>query len=66
MCGAAPGAMRLCIDHDHSIPDGRDAVRGLLCGECNYNRLPRFAEDLAMLARAVAYLTDPPARAVLA
>ena len=66
VCGAAPGAMRLCIDHDHSIPDGRDAVRGLLCGECNYNRLPRFAEDLAMLARAVAYLTDPPARAVLA
>lgn len=65
VCGAAPGAKRLCIDHDHSIPDGREAVRGLLCAECNYSRLPRFAEDVAMLSRAVDYLASPPAHDVL-
>lgn len=65
VCGTRPADKRLCIDHDHSMPEGRASVRGLLCGECNYNRLPRFAEDIAMLQRAVAYLTEPPARAIL-
>jgi hypothetical protein len=65
VCGTRPGMTRLCIDHDHSIPVMRDAVRGLLCDECNYSRLPRFKEDAAMLARAIDYLTRPPAQRVL-
>jgi len=65
VCGARPGKTRLCIDHDHSVPVMRDAIRGLLCDECNYSRLPRFKEDVSMLQRAVDYLTDPPAQRVL-
>jgi hypothetical protein len=65
ICATPPNGKRLCIDHDHSLPDGRDAVRGLLCDECNYNRLPRFAENLAMMRRAVEYLTEAPAQAIL-
>jgi hypothetical protein len=65
ICGTRPGKTRLCIDHDHSIPVMRDAVRGLLCDECNYSRLPRFKENVAMLERAVDYLTRPPAQRVL-
>ena len=66
VCGTPPGAMRLSIDHDHSVADIRQAIRGLLCNECNYNRLPRFQDDATMLQRAAAYLTNPPAQAALA
>jgi hypothetical protein len=65
VCGAPPGKTRLCIDHDHSIPVMRDSIRGLLCDDCNYSRLPRFREDISMLQRAVDYLTEPPAQRVL-
>jgi hypothetical protein len=64
VCGAAPGVTRLCIDHDHAVPDVRRSIRGLLCDECNYSRLPRFQEDVTMLRRAVDYLVDPPAQRV--
>ncbi|MEV6340715.1 endonuclease VII domain-containing protein [Nocardia vinacea] len=64
ICSSRPGTKRLCIDHDHALPDSRAAVRGLLCDECNYSRLPRFADDPEMLKRAVAYLSSPPARDV--
>jgi hypothetical protein len=66
VCGAPPGAIRLSIDHDHSIADMRRSIRGLLCNECNYSRLPRFEDDVAMLQRAVSYLTQPPAQVALA
>lgn len=66
VCHTPPGNVRLCIDHDHSTPHGREAVRGLLCDTCNYSRLPRFGEDVEMLQRAAAYLAHPPARAILA
>jgi hypothetical protein len=63
VCGAPPeDAKRLCIDHDHSMPEGRESVRGLLCDPCNYSRLPRFADDVAMLMRTIEYLTNPPAQ----
>jgi Recombination endonuclease VII len=65
ICGSPPSGQRLSIDHDHSIPEGRDAVRGLLCRDCNYSRLPVFAESTTMLQRAISYLSDPPARRVL-
>ena len=53
------------IDHDHALPEARAAVRGLLCRDCNYSRLPRFEEDVAMLQRAISYLTAPPAWSVI-
>ncbi|WP_431521188.1 endonuclease domain-containing protein [Blastococcus capsensis] len=65
VCGAPPQRVRLCIDHDHSIPETRRAIRGLLCGECNYNRLPRFQDNAVMLRNAANYLIDPPAQTVL-
>lgn len=65
VCGALPGATRLCIDHDHSITPIRAAIRGLLCDECNYSRLPRFAENADMLRRAADYLERTPAQQVL-
>ena len=65
LCGIRPEGKRLCIDHDHALPDCREAVRGLLCDDCNYSRLPRFNEDPVMLLRAVEYLTVPPARLIL-
>jgi hypothetical protein len=65
VCGVVPGAARLCIDHDHSVMPIRDAIRGLLCDDCNYSRLPRFAEDATMLRRAAEYLDRRPAQRVL-
>jgi Recombination endonuclease VII len=65
VCGTPPAKTRLCIDHDHTVPVVRDSIRGLLCDDCNYSRLPRFREDVTMLRRAVDYLTDPPAQRVL-
>lgn len=53
-----PRGQRLSIDHDHVLPEGRAAVRGLLCRDCNYSRLPRFEEDVTMLLRAISYLTS--------
>jgi hypothetical protein len=66
ICYEPPRGQRLSIDHDHALPEGRAAVRGLLCRDCNYSRLPRFGEDVAMLQRAISYLTAPPARSVIA
>jgi hypothetical protein len=66
VCSKPPKGQRLCIDHDHALPEGRAAVRGLLCRDCNYSRLPRFEENVAMLQRAISYLTAPPARSVIA
>jgi len=65
ICGKAAGSERLRVDHDHGLPVGRRAVRGLLCNTCNFQRLPLFDESPVMLLRAVQYLRQPPARAVL-
>lgn len=66
LCAAPPNGTRLSIDHDHAMPEGRAAVRGLLCNDCNYSRLPKFDENAKMLRRAADYLDRPPARKVLA
>lgn len=60
ICRRATGrARRLAVDHDHE--SGR--VRGLLCKTCNYTLLGRY--DTAALVRAIEYLTNPPAYAIL-
>ncbi|OZF41894.1 endonuclease VII domain-containing protein [Rhodococcus sp. 14-2470-1a] len=62
ICQRATGkAKRLPVDHDH----GTGEVRGLLCGPCNRDVLGHLRHDVAALIRAIVYLCDPPARAVL-
>lgn len=63
ICQRANGkTRRLAVDHDHEL-EGRDSVRGLLCGPCNFELLGRH--DQQSLERAIEYLNNPPARKVL-
>lgn len=73
LCLYATGkAKRLAVDHDHELAKKHDhpndqgcclCIRGLLCGRCNRYGVPL---NLAAALRAVDYLTDPPARRILA
>jgi len=61
ICRRAKGiSAPLQVDHDHA-GEGRDFVRGLLCGRCN-NRLGWFEAKQELL---LAYLKNPPAKGVL-
>jgi len=61
LCRRAKGiSAPLQVDHDHA-GEGREFVRGLLCGRCN-NRLGWFE---AKRDRVLAYLDNPPAKGVL-
>ena len=68
ICGVATGKTKmLAVDHDHGCTAGHDPKkscpkcwRGLLCGPCNFDLLGRYSPDA--LVRALAYLTNPPAR----
>lgn len=71
------GKYRLAIDHDHAFaalhcPHDpktkacRRCVRGLLCRRCNRNVLGHLRDDIAAFQRCIEYLTNPPARRVLA
>jgi hypothetical protein len=59
------GGRRLGVDHNHSIGNRIEAVRGLLCtgsvsaNTCN-RMIARYPADA--LERATALLTDPPAQ----
>ena len=72
ICQRATGATRrMSVDHNHNLGCGHDpkqgcpkCVRGILCRPCN-DLLGHARDDVAMLLRAVAYLTHPPARKVL-
>ncbi|USC18123.1 endonuclease VII domain-containing protein [Rhodococcus sp. 11-3] len=67
ICRRATGASRrLSVDHDHRLEHlgMREAVRGLLCRPCN-DLLGHCRDDVQMLARAIMYLNDPPARRAL-
>jgi hypothetical protein len=65
VCLRATGSSkRLAVDHDHALGSGRDSVRGLLCSNCN-QMLGHARDDIKFFQRAIEYLTNPPARAVL-
>jgi hypothetical protein len=72
ICKVATGASkRLATDHDHFCTEGHDpktgcqkCVRGLLCSNCN-KIVGFFRDDPDAFARAVEYIRNPPARAVL-
>ncbi|MFY1686296.1 endonuclease VII domain-containing protein [Plantactinospora sp. WMMB782] len=68
ICPRARGiTRRLAVDHDHAVEaeqGSRASVRGLLCGPCN-DMLAHVRDDPEVLAKAIEYLRNPPARAVL-
>jgi hypothetical protein len=60
ICRKAPKpGKRLAVDHDHQS----GLIRGLLCFYCNKRVLGARSADV--LIRTAAYVTDPPARAVI-
>lgn len=69
VCAICKGEQRAgklyCIDHEHGRPENRDAIRGLLCDICNYQRLSLFRDDPNLLRRAALYLEEHPAQEVL-
>jgi hypothetical protein len=61
ICRRATGrTRRLSVDHDHKTGE----VRGLLCRPCN-DVLGLARDDPAFFLRAIEYLANPPARAIL-
>jgi hypothetical protein len=61
ICWRATGkTRRLSVDHDHK--SGK--VRGLLCSTCN-RMLGHARDDTDFFARAINYLTDPPAENIV-
>lgn len=60
ICRIATGkTKRLAVDHDHDT----GLIRGLCCGRCNYGLLGMYGPE--KLQRALDYLNDPPAVAVI-
>jgi hypothetical protein len=62
ICGASQGSSRhgLALDHSHTT----NMVRGFLCGNCNFG-IGKFNDDVELMAKAVAYLINPPATEIL-
>lgn len=56
------GRKHLSVDHDHKTGE----VRGLCCNPCNRDVLGHLRDDVEAFKRCIEYLTNPPARAVLA
>lgn len=59
--GSGRGKM-LSVDHNHKTGE----VRGLCCGPCNRDVLGHLRDDVEAFKRCIEYLTNPPARRVLA
>ena len=51
----------LQVDHDHKT----GLVRGLLCKQCNKRLLVAAKDNVHILASAILYLKNPPARSVV-
>lgn len=68
ICRRARGLTRaLAVDHDHEREKregSRASVRGLLCGPCN-DMLAHARDLIEVFERAIEYLRNPPAWAVL-
>lgn len=68
MCGGKR-SYNLDVDHDHALEKAglplRETIRGLLCKQCNRRILRSVRDDIGLLEAAIAYLRNPPARAVL-
>lgn len=69
LCRTATGkTKRLAVDHDHSCCSGKEScgrcVRGLLCGPCN-DVLAVARDSADYFLGAIAYLANPPAKAVI-
>ena len=61
ICRRATGkTKRLAVDHDHRL-EGRESVRGLLCGPDN-QMIGYAHDDPEFFERAAAYLRNPPAQ----
>jgi len=61
ICRRATGkTRRLSVDHDHAT----GKVRGLLCRPCN-NILGHARDDIEFFERAIEFLKNPPANAIL-
>jgi hypothetical protein len=57
ICRARPRKTRLAVDHDHKT----NAVRGLLCKNCNKSLLGGAHDNIDILYAAVHYMLTPPA-----
>jgi hypothetical protein len=57
ICRARPRKTRLAVDHDHKT----NAVRGLLCKNCNKQLLGGAHDNIDILYAAVHYMLTPPA-----
>ena len=57
ICGNLPKKSKFAVDHDHKT----GLIRGILCLICNHKLLAGARESIAILYKALDYLTNPPA-----
>lgn len=57
ICRNRPKKTRLAVDHDHKT----NAVRGLVCKNCNHDLLGGAHDNIDILYAAVHYMLTPPA-----
>ena len=63
VCAICGGTRKANLDVDHSHKTY--LVRGLLCRRCNRRLLPASLDQVDLLLKAIEYLNNPPAFAVL-
>lgn len=61
ICLSEPKTTPYAVDHDHKT----GAIRGILCMWCNHKLLGGAREKIVLLERAIMYLRNPPALAVI-